>query len=128
MHDQEGDQIGFVVMGEDYQFISLKRENEKTKSRLVQCEMARTRGKEEELFSDEYDNNEIYFRITVEKGAVCSFAYSSNGENFKNVESEFEAKPGRWIGAKIGYFALREAVTNDSGTVDIDWFRIEKIN
>lgn len=38
----------------------------------------------------------------------------------------FAATPGRWIGAKIGYFALRQGSTNDSGTVDIDWFRIEK--
>ncbi|TNF43144.1 MAG: glycoside hydrolase, partial [Bacteroidetes bacterium] len=61
-------------------------------------------------------------------GAVCSFSFSADGENFKNAGSDFTAKPGRWIGAKIGFFALREGITNDAGTVDIDWFRIDKNN
>ncbi|MFV0268010.1 MAG: hypothetical protein ACK5HT_12840 [Draconibacterium sp.] len=72
------------------------------------------------------NGNEIYFRVKVEKGAVCSFSYSVDGKKFKNAGPSFNAVPGRWIGAKIGYFALREGITNDAGTVDIDWFRIEK--
>ena len=121
----DGDEIGFIVMGEDYQYVSLKMENEKLKVWVVRCKNARTGGKEEELYSEDFLGNEIYFKVKVEKGAVCRFSFSSDGKSFKSAGPEFEAKPGRWIGAKVGYFALRDGVTNDSGTTDIDWFRIE---
>jgi beta-xylosidase len=121
----DNEEVGFLVMGEDYQFISLKKVNGKLWIKTIKCNKARTGGKEEELFSEEISSNEIFFRIKVEKGALCTFQFSSDGKSFKTAGPEFEAKPGRWIGAKVGFFALREGVTNDSGTVDIDWFRIE---
>ena len=124
----DNEEIGFVLMGEDYQYVSLKKLDAKLIVRVVQCKNARTGGKEQELFSEEFSGSEIYFRIKVEKGAVGKFSFSSNGRNFKEAGAAFEAKPGRWIGAKIGFFALREGITNDAGTADIDWFRIEKLN
>ncbi len=122
----DGEEVGFVVMGEDYQFISLKRNNKKLNIRVVQCEKARTGGEEEELFKQEFIGNEIWFQVKVKKGALCQFAFSTDGKSFTDAGSVFEAKPGRWIGAKVGYFAMRDKITNDSGTIDIDWFRIEK--
>jgi len=119
------EEVGFVVMGEDYQFISLRSLKDGLVLRTVQCKNARTGGEEVELFSEKTEGNEIYFRVKVEKGAVCSFSYSVDGKKFKDTGPSFNALPGRWIGAKIGYFALREEITNDAGTVDIDWFRIE---
>ncbi len=123
-----GDEVGFVVMGEDYQYISLKMINEKLIIRVVKCKIARTAAQEEELFLADYDGTGIYFRIEVKKGAVCTFSFSGDGKNFKEAGTAFEAKPGRWIGAKIGFFALRDGITNDAGTVNIDWFRIDKFN
>ncbi|WP_320113316.1 glycoside hydrolase 43 family protein [Draconibacterium orientale] len=120
------EETGFVVMGEDYQYISLKQINGQLQLRVAKCENARTGGKEIEQHSETFDSNEIYFRINVKKDALCTYSYSSNGKTFKTVGEAFTAKPGRWIGAKIGYFALREGITNDSGTVNIDWFRVEK--
>ncbi|HBB93587.1 MAG TPA: glycoside hydrolase [Bacteroidales bacterium] len=120
----DGEETGFVVMGEDHRYLSLKRSNGQTQVRLVQCLKARTGGTEEELFSEPYPDDEIWFRIDVSKRAVCKYSYSSDGTHFKEVGSDFIAKPGRWIGAKIGFFALRDGITNDAGTVDIDWFRI----
>jgi hypothetical protein len=38
----------------------------------------------------------------------------------------FTAKPGRWIGAKLGFVYTRPARFNDAGSVDIDWVRFEK--
>ncbi len=121
-----GEEAGFLIMGEDYHFISIMRQNGKLHVRIVQCKNARTGSPEEELFSEEYMGNEIFFRITVEKGAMCSFGFSPDGHRYITAGPVFMAKPGRWIGAKIGYFALRDGLTNDSGTVDIDWFRISR--
>lgn len=124
----DNEEVGFVVMGEDYQYISLKKLDGKLLVSVVQCKNARTGGKEQELFTEEFQGAEIYFRIKVEKGAVCKFSFSNNGSTFKEAGYAFTAKPGRWIGAKIGFFALREGITNDAGTADIDWFRVEKLN
>ena len=126
-HRFDGEEVGFVVMGENYQYISLKQVGEKLMARVVNCENARTGGVEKELYSDDFDSNTVYFRIKVEEGAVCSFSISKNGKKFKEVGEDFSAVPGRWIGAKIGYFALRDGIINDSGTVDIDWFRIDEL-
>jgi beta-xylosidase len=122
---KDGEEIGFLVMGEDYCFISLKQVGGNIVCRLVECKNASTGKPESEIYAEKVDTKEIYFRIEVNKGALCSFSYSSEGNDFKLVGDVFQAKPGRWIGAKIGYFALREGITNDSGSVDIDWFRIE---
>jgi beta-xylosidase len=123
---KENEEAGFVVMGEDYQYISLQRKDDQLHLRVVKCGNARTGGKEIVVYSEQFESSEIYFRIEVKKGALCHFGFSRNGEDFKSVGDVFEAKPGRWIGAKIGYFALGNEITNDSGTVDIDWFRVTK--
>lgn len=120
------EEVGFVVMGEDYQYVSLRSLEDGLVVRTAQCKNARTGGKEVELYSEKMEGNEIYFRMKVEKDAVCSFSYSVDGKKYINAGPSFNAMPGRWIGAKIGYFALRDGITNDAGTVDIDWFRIEK--
>jgi hypothetical protein len=38
----------------------------------------------------------------------------------------FKAREGKWIGAKVGFYAVREGIINDAGSADIDWFRVEK--
>jgi beta-xylosidase len=119
------EEAGFVIMGEDYQYISLQCIDGRYHVRVVRCKDARTGGIETELFSEPVETNTVLFRIQVEKGATCSFGYSLDGKKFRRAGDTFQARPGRWIGAKIGYFAVREGITNDSGTVDIDWFRIE---
>jgi beta-xylosidase len=124
-HRFDSEEVGFVMMGENYQYISLKQIDGKLVIRLVECLNARTGGEEKELFQKEFDSNTIYFKIDVEKEGICSFSYSVNGKKFTKVSEGFQAIPGRWIGSKIGYFALRDGIINDSGNVDIDWFRIE---
>ncbi|MGF7139439.1 glycoside hydrolase family 43 protein [Roseimarinus sediminis] len=125
-HRFDGEEAGFVVMGEDYQYIALKQVDGKLQTRVVNCEGARKGGAEKEIFSESYEGNTVYFRVEVKKGAVCSFSYSENGKRFSAAGAAFEAMPGRWIGAKVGFFALRDGMINDAGNVDIDWIRIEK--
>ena len=122
----DGEEAGFVVMGIDYQYISLKRVGGKLMLRVVRCKDAENGGEEEQLFSSEVSNPEIILRINVGSSALCSFSYSTDGNEFIRAGEEFRSRPGRWIGAKIGYFALRDGITNDAGSADIDWFRITK--
>jgi hypothetical protein len=119
----EGEEAGMVVMGQDYQYISLKRTEGKLMVRVVRCLEADKGGGEEILFSEEVGGGEIFFGINVTPGALCKFSYSTDGINFREAGDLFTAKAGMWIGAKIGFFALRDGFTNDAGYADLDWFR-----
>jgi beta-xylosidase len=122
----DGEEAGLVVMGLDYGTISLIRNNGKPEIRSTYCSQADKTGKEEVVDQLSYDSGTIYFRVRVETGAVCTFSYSLDGNSFTAFGKPFKAKPGKWIGAKIGFYALRNGIINDAGYADIDWFRIEK--
>ncbi len=49
---------------------------------------------------------------------MCEFSYSTDGKRFEPLGESFAAKPGVWIGAKVGLFAV-----GASGYADYDWFR-----
>ena len=51
--------------------------------------------------------------------AVCRFRYSLDGKRFTQVDGTFTAQPGRWIGAKFGFWCNRFAPKNDSGCLDV---------
>lgn len=122
----DGEETGLVIMGKDYQYISLKRSDGKLFIRVVRCKNAAKGSEEETLYSGEIHESKVFFRVRVADGAICNFSYSIEGTIFSDVGDAFKAAPGLWIGAKIGFFALRDGFINDAGSVDIDWFRIEK--
>lgn len=121
-----GEEVRLVVMGIDYGSLSLKRENGKLELQAVTCLKAEKGGKEEITGTRPVDTDTVYLRVTVQKGAECAFSYSTDGANYRPLGKLFTVREGRWIGAKVGFVALREGMTNDAGTVDIDWFRVEK--
>jgi beta-xylosidase len=122
----DGEEIGMVVMGIDYGSIALVKNQSGLEIRTLYCKQADKAGKEEITGSYPIESSLIYFKVQVTKGAVCNFSYSTDGETFKSVGQPFKAREGRWIGAKVGFYALRNGVINDAGSADIDWFRIGK--
>ena len=88
-----------------------------------------------------YEATDIYLRLKVEpreqKGnvpdAVCTFWYSMDGKEWHHMtangstpkgEAVFVAAPGKWIGAKFGFFCNRLAQKNDSGWMQVDWIKV----
>lgn len=122
----DGEEVGMAVMGMDYGSVSLIRNNAKLVIRSSYCSQADKAGKEELTDQHPVDSATVYLRVKVEKDAWCSFSYSLDGNTYTNLGKPFKAKPGKWIGAKIGFYAVRNGVINDAGSADIDWFRIEK--
>ena len=58
--------------------------------------------------------------------AVCRFEYSLDGKTWTPLPDKsyrFTASPGKWIGAKFGFFCNRHASKNDGG-----WLRIDHVN
>jgi beta-xylosidase len=122
----DGEEVGLVVMGMDYGTVSIIRNNSKLEIRSAVCKQAEKSGKEEVTETKPIDSSTIYFRVQVRKGAECSFSYSTDGLSFLTIGNSFKAREGRWIGAKMGFYALRNGIINDAGNADIDWFRVEK--
>ena len=69
--------------------------------------------------------NDFFLTVKVVKGGICEFSYQTEKISGHLLKT-FTAKPGRWVGAKIGLFCTRTNITNDAGCADVDWFRIEK--
>jgi len=122
----DGEEAGLVVMGMDYGRIGLKRENGKLEVIQAVCKKADKAGEEEISDPGIVDTPAIWLRVQVKKGAECTFSFSTDGLSFVSLGTSFKAMPGKWIGAKVGLFALRNGMINDAGSADIDWFRIQK--
>jgi len=120
----EGEKTGLMVMGMSYANLALKSGKNGISIVYSVCQSAIKGNAETEKVIAKLAGNEVYFRVAVAKGGLCQFSYSTDGTHYSNAGEVFQAEPGRWIGAKVGLFAARTAVTNDSGYSDVDWFRI----
>lgn len=134
----DGQQSGLIVMGLDYCYLGVKKEGEKFVLNLVTCRDADRGTPEETMRRAElpasrcfgaglYPNYErdIYLRVKVEKGAVCRFGYSTDGRKYIPAGEPFKARPGKWIGAKVGLFSTAP-YGKECGWADADWFHIDK--
>ncbi len=122
---QESERCGLIIMGTDYAFLSLQDAGENLELAQYVCFNADKGGREEKAAGIKTEKNTVYLRVKVREEAQCDFYYSTDGENYLPLGDTFTAKPGKWIGARMGIFAVREGITNDSGFADIDWFRVE---
>jgi beta-xylosidase len=118
------EQTGLLIMGLDYSYLKVKQSNGSLYISQVVCQNADKKGTETESDTNKLKSNTFYLQVKVSVGGICDFMYSEDGVNFKSIGSSFTAREGKWIGAKIGFLALRNGITNDSGNVLIDWFRI----
>lgn len=120
------EQFGFLVMGLDYSFLKVEQLNNQLYASQVNCIQADKNSREVETDAILLKNNTFYVQVKISKGGVCNFFISETGVDFKQIGNSFTAREGKWIGSKIGFLALRKGKINDAGSVDIDWFRIDK--
>jgi beta-xylosidase len=124
--NHDGEKAGLVVMGTDYSYISIRKENEKLILSQSVCLNADREGTEIELNQIMLSSMTIYLRLTVANDAMCKFSYSEDNIKFTDIENVFPAKPGKWIGAKVGLFCIGNNSIIGTGFVDVDWFRVHK--
>ncbi|MEO8239501.1 MAG: glycoside hydrolase 43 family protein [Flavobacterium sp.] len=122
----DGEYAGLVIMGLDYSFLCLKQEGGKLFLSQKTALKADKKGMESESKRVGITDKTIYLQVKVKAGGICNFFYSDDGQKFNPIGESFTAREGKWIGAKIGFLALRDGVINDAGNVAIDWFRITK--
>ncbi len=123
-----GECCGLIVMGEDYCRLEFYNDNDQLFVKSCLCIDARSKAQEQ--FSEPITvlSSDIYLKLSIKKGARCDLMYSENGIDYQVLVKDFAAKPGRWIGSKFGFYALKKNRNNDSGWLDIDWVRYNKDN
>jgi len=121
------EKTGLVIMGQSYAGIYLRSETNKTELVYAVCSKA-SDGKPEttRVLAEFKPETDLYLRVKANKEGKCEFGFSEDGTNFQMTGERFQAEVGRWIGAKMGLFCIRETQTNDSGYADYDWFRVTK--
>lgn len=120
----ENEKTGLIIMGLSYASLGIKSKKDGNYLVYASCKAANKGNPEMETVLSKVASGDVYLRVTVAKGAKCTFAYSTDGQKFVDAGKEFQAEAGQWIGAKLGLFCTRETKINDAGYADVDWLRI----
>ena len=124
-----GERAGLVVMGADYSALTVERTRQGLVIRRIVARDADKDTAETELsvvpISGEATGEAVELRVSIAPEAVCRFSYRRDGREFVPSGGAFVARPGRWIGAKVGLFATAPASVSRRGHADFEWFRIE---
>lgn len=122
---QPGERAGLIVMGLDYAYLAVRR----TASGVELAQM-RTRdadrGSTEEGISVPLDGTIVHLRVTVSADAICGFSWSRDGKHYTPVGAPFTAREGKWIGAKVGLFAVGAGAGGPVGHADFDAFVFDR--
>lgn len=126
-NEKLNEKAGLAIMGLSYANLALRNGRKGLHLVYSVCNDADKNNAEREFVIAAMTNAPIYLRVEVKGGGTCIFSYSLDGKTFIPCGEPFDAKPGRWKGAKIGLFCTRDAIINDAGSAEFDWFRIDKL-
>ena len=105
---RDGERAGLIVFGGDYAWVGIERAAGTTRMVMRARRDAANGGSEALLAEEPFTGESATLVLTVAAGAQCRF----------NIGPTFAARPGRWVGAKVGLFAaapLRSAQTGIGG-------------
>ncbi len=119
------DRVGLVLMGSDYSYLGVRNRQDGQYLSQIVCKDADQGATERESAPIALHANTIYLRAHIASSAIARFSYSTNGTDFQDIGEPFALKQGRWIGAKVGLFALGTVPVSEYGYADVDWFRVE---
>jgi hypothetical protein len=66
----------------------------------------------------------VHLRVEWRSGGRCRFGASFDGRRFTTFEPTFAARPGRWVGAKVGLFAAAAPGQAARTSAGFDWLRV----
>lgn len=122
----KNERFGLVMFGSGYSALCIEQGEDGLYAVVWENETADKKGIESEQSSFPVKGNEFYLRAIVEKGGRYHLAFSTDTARWTIIGKEFIARPGKWVGCRIGLFCLRGNITNDAGYADVDWIRFEK--
>ncbi len=123
----EGKTAGLLIMGTDYQSLVITNKKDGYYLQLIRVEKAEKNNPEKILSEVKLSTNEVFLKVKVsEPNGICQFSFSENGKKYTSIGEPFQAKPGKWIGAKVGVYSISSQDAKRGGYADFDWFRIDK--
>jgi len=120
-----GERSGLVVMGRQWAFLVLTKTKDGLQLGMFEGTYFQGNDQTKLIESTDIQQDSCFLKVQVNSNAACTFSYSLTGDDYKNIGSEFEAKPGTWIGAKVGLFNVNPNIQDSKGYADFDWFRFE---
>ena len=121
---REGETAGLVIFGYSTAWIGVRKTQSGLRLSLTVCADAKSGGREQEVAGVNFESTLVYLRVAVGEGGKCRFSYSLDGRAFVPMGADFTASKGRWMGAKVGLFALARPDAEATGHADFDWFRV----
>lgn len=113
--DSEGLRAGLVVMGDSHAALVVEqRAGVRAVALLIDGRS---------LFSANLPNGPVRLRVALADGGSCRFEYTAHAQATVRLEPTFQAQRGRWIGTKVGLFALCEGSAAAAGHADFSYFR-----
>ena len=122
-----GERIGLIVFGADYAYISLVKGDNGIDLVCKENLKAEKNNSENEIKTIPIKGDNFLLRVAINKDGRFHFWLMEVDGKVTMIPKSFAAKPGRWVGAKIGLFCTRTNITNDAGFADIDWIRFETV-
>ena len=119
-----GERAGLLVMGLDYAVLAVERTE---RGLVISQSVARGADKgglETGRPGLPVPGQPVHLRVAVDIEAVCRFSFSRDGRSFEPVGETFVARPGHWVGARVGLFALGRAGGGAPGHADFAWFHV----
>lgn len=121
----DGERTGLIVMGLDYAYASVVKKQDGLYVSQTVCQNADQGSAERETAERKLDSDVVWLRVRVTENAVCRFSFSVDGKTYAALGQPFQARQGKWIGAKVGIFSIGKGPVTEIGWADYDWFRVE---
>jgi len=121
----DADRAGVIVTGTDYAYVSVKKQQDGLYVSQTVCMSADKGAAEVETPGVKLNQTSFWLRVKVDESAMANFSFSTDGTSFTAIGKPFKARPGRWIGSKVGIFAVSAGPNSEMGYADFDWFRVE---
>jgi len=119
-----GETFGLVMMGLDYAYVAIRRTATGYEAVQAGAKDADKGTAERVVARVPLRNGVAHLRVAVSDGGQSEFSFSPDGARFTPIGERFTARQGRWIGAKVGLFALTTPGATPRGYADVDYFRI----
>ncbi len=105
-----GDRAGLVVFGADYAWIGIERMASGTRLVIRRCLGADKGAAEETVDERRAPEGPLRLRVEWRAAGQCQFSVASSEGAFTESGPPFTARPGRWVGAKVGLFGVRSSI------------------
>ncbi len=123
---KEGEETGLISFGLDYATLVIQKKGSGILIDQRTCQKANNYQSEVTNGSILISATEIWLQATVTKGGIVHFEYSEDGIKFTAIGTDFTAREGKWVGAKMGLYAIRPAEVGIGGSASYEFFRVNK--